>query len=77
MNDVGRFWDTVTGHPDVFRPEFCNKVMPLTKEVFESICEIDFSVQGSSSRQSENETIYSWELFLQDIDGNYSAAQLA
>lgn len=51
MNEVGNFWNIVKEHPDEFRPEFCNQVVPLTMETFQELCDVEFSVEGSNARQ--------------------------
>ena len=72
MEDVGNFWTTVQQNSRVFQPMFCFKTEPLTKEKLESLCTIAFSFMGSNNKMKEEETVFGWECFLQDISGKYT-----
>ncbi|XP_052819680.1 G2/M phase-specific E3 ubiquitin-protein ligase-like [Mya arenaria] len=67
LNDVGHLWEVVTRHRELFKPIFCHKPTGLTKDVVYGLCKIEFSEPGSNARKMEDETIYSWEVVLQDI----------
>lgn len=61
-------------HPNEWKYIFCcdsKDQKKLTKNVFQDLYEINWSVAGSNDRAREEDTIYSWEVFLQDIDGNF------
>ncbi|XP_061168356.1 uncharacterized protein LOC133180090 [Saccostrea echinata] len=74
MDDVAGFWKLVAANSTQFRSLFCHQCLPLTKEKFESLLKINFSDEGSNKRSQEEDTVYSWELFLQDVsDGNIQA----
>ncbi|KAH3801398.1 hypothetical protein DPMN_155048 [Dreissena polymorpha] len=68
MDDVCSMWGMVTKHVSVFQPLFCNLPKPLMKQEMDRIIRYDFSELGSNARTSEDETVYAWELFLQDIE---------
>ncbi|KAH3753628.1 uncharacterized protein LOC127849345 isoform X2 [Dreissena polymorpha] len=68
MDDVCGMWGMVTKHASVFQPLFCNLPKPLMNQEMDRIIRCDFSELGSNARTSEDETVYAWELFLQDIE---------
>ncbi|KAK3090577.1 hypothetical protein FSP39_012823 [Pinctada imbricata] len=71
MESVSNFWSLVKSNPAIFKALFCYTVEPLSKQQFESLCNVSYSEIGSNKRCLEDETIYCWEVFLQDIsDGN-------
>lgn len=70
LNDVGELWTTVCQHPNSWKALFCFKPQPVTKVEFEQICHVNLSEEGSNRREAEELTVYSWEVFLQDIQGN-------
>jgi len=71
MNAVGGLWGTVCSNKELFEPQFCHNPPPLDKASFEALFTVDYSEEGSSRRQLEADTIYAWEVFLQDVaDGS-------
>lgn len=58
--------------PTAWQSLFCDAGLPLSKEKLLEECEINFSGEGSNRRSGEEETIYSFELFLEEIQGNCS-----
>lgn len=74
MDDVAGFWQLVAANSTQFKTLFCHQCLSLNKEQFQSLFKINFSEEGSNKRFFEEETMYSWELFLQDVcDGNIQA----
>lgn len=69
MDDVAGFWKLVAANSTQFKTLFCHKCLSLNKEQFQSLFKINFSEEGSNKRSFEEETMYSWELFLQDVCG--------
>lgn len=67
MDDVAGFWQLVAANSTQFKTLFCHKCLSLNKEQFQSLFKINFSEEGSNKRSFEEETMYSWELFLQDM----------
>jgi hypothetical protein len=71
LNELN-LWNYVKKEPESFKPLFCYAPKPLTKETFFELCQPNFSDVGSNKRADEMDTIYSWELFLQDVEGTYT-----
>ena len=69
---MGDLWDLVIGHPDTFRPVFVSDQQNLTFLSFRSLYDVDYADQHTRRRDEENETMYQWDLFLQDCFGNFS-----
>ena len=69
LNDIGNLWELVKSNAELFKPLFCQTHTILTKAIVDSLCQVVFSEQGSNLRAAEDETIYSWEVLLQDIQG--------
>ncbi|KAK3087927.1 hypothetical protein FSP39_012519 [Pinctada imbricata] len=70
-DDDGRHAMTIAHFEPMAQALFCYTVEPLSKQQFESLCNVSYSEIGSNKRCLEDETIYCWEVFLQDIsDGN-------
>ncbi|KAM3607984.1 uncharacterized protein V6R79_017243 [Siganus canaliculatus] len=42
---------------------------PLSKAAFKDIFSINYSVRGSNLREAEEDTIFSWEMLLNKIEG--------
>ncbi|XP_033114318.1 uncharacterized protein LOC117114736 [Anneissia japonica] len=53
-----------------------SKVKKLTVDEFKSIYQYCFSEEGSNNRAKEDSTIYSFELFLQDLEENEAGGLL-
>lgn len=69
MDDVAGFWQLVAANSTQFKTLFCHQWLSLNKEQFQSLFKINFSEEGSNNRSFEEETMYSCELFLQDLSG--------
>ncbi|OWF53493.1 G2/M phase-specific E3 ubiquitin-protein ligase-like [Mizuhopecten yessoensis] len=67
VNEVFGLWDTVKKDPACWSAVFCTPNILLSKESFMDQCSISWSLAGSNRRLKEEESIYSWEVFLQDI----------
>ena len=62
-------WQTVKENSAKFKPLLFTTPQALDKAQFERLCAYDRSPEGSNNRISEEQSIYSWEMFLQDIEG--------
>ncbi|XP_057292362.1 uncharacterized protein LOC130616913 [Hydractinia symbiolongicarpus] len=67
MNFVGGLGDLTKGNSNVFKDVLGIKVSPLTLTEFTSLYKIEFSEEGSKKRMQENNTIYYFEIYLQDL----------
>ena len=70
MNDVGKTWDFVQEHADVFEPLFCQKQKALSADEMSKLFSFKHSEEGTNDRTLENVTVYAWEMFLQSVEGN-------
>ena len=69
MNEVSGLWDLVKKNPTIFKDMFCCKPNELNKDVFDTLYTVELSLHGSNQRAGEEQTIYLFESFLQDIEG--------
>lgn len=60
-------WQEIKKHPMTWMPLFCHRKEPLTRERFTEMIEFVRSQEGSNRRIQEEDTIYSWEILMQDI----------
>jgi len=60
-------WELVASHAVLFKRLFCQTYTTLPKDIVDRLCQVVFSEQGSNARAKDEETIYSWEVLLQDI----------
>jgi len=67
---AGELWTLVRQHPVVMRSLFvsCDDAQ-LTFSSFRQIYTVQYSEVGSNMREAEDDTIYSWEVFLQQCEG--------
>lgn len=70
MNAYGKLWDLVKKNWIAFLPLFTNMQEPLSKAAFKAILTYNYSDRGTNNRQTEEDTIYSWEMVLNMIEGN-------
>ncbi|XP_053374839.1 G2/M phase-specific E3 ubiquitin-protein ligase-like [Mercenaria mercenaria] len=71
VNELNNMWDLIQMYSHLFKQLFCYPAVPLKKEDFDEMMEPTYSEPGSNMRSKEDDTMYSWELFLQDIqDGS-------
>ncbi|WAR04522.1 G2E3-like protein, partial [Mya arenaria] len=68
MDSLGTVWQTVKENAAKFKPLLCTASQALDKAQFERLCVYDRSPEGSNNRIAEEQLIYSWEMFLQDIE---------
>jgi len=71
MNAFGNLWDLVRNNWIAFLPCFTNMRSPLTKSSFKAIFKYEYSPRGTNHREKEEDTIYSWELVLNIIEGTF------
>ena len=69
MDEVCGLWKYVKANPMTWLPLFCQKADPLTRQTFMDLCNIRWSEVGSNNRSQEEDTIYCWEVFLQEVNG--------
>jgi len=69
MNEVCGLFSIMKANANTCLPLLSKKMAPLKKQEFMDLFETKWSDQGSNRRNLEEETIYSWEIFLQDIEG--------
>lgn len=67
LNIVCGLWQEIKRSPLTWMPLFCHKKEPLSREQFSEMIEFIRSPDGSNKKIQEEDTIYSWEIFLQDI----------
>ncbi|XP_052268962.1 G2/M phase-specific E3 ubiquitin-protein ligase-like [Dreissena polymorpha] len=58
----------MASHPEVCLPLLSRAPEPLTRTTLRDLFEPVYSVAGSNNRAQEEETVYAWEAFLQDIE---------
>lgn len=70
LDDVMGMWTTIQQNPRQWKALFCDDIknQKLTKSCFEALYKINWSEPGSNKRSKEEDTIYSWEVFLQDVN---------
>ncbi|XP_019748997.1 G2/M phase-specific E3 ubiquitin-protein ligase-like isoform X2 [Hippocampus comes] len=68
MNAYGKLWDLVKKNWIAFLPLFTNMQEPLSKAAFKAILTYNYSDRGTNNRQTEEDTIYSWEMVLNMIE---------
>ena len=68
LNSIGNLGDMIMGNKLLFDTILNNQHPRLTKAVFMSLCEYNRSEEGSNKRGEEDKTIYSFEVFLQDLE---------
>ncbi|MES9884713.1 MAG: hypothetical protein ABW185_28035 [Sedimenticola sp.] len=71
LEEVFGLWTVMKQHPDVCLPLLSFVPQALSKRQFGELFKTAFSSIGSNRRRQEEETIYAWEMFLQDVDGIY------
>lgn len=68
MNMVGGFGDIVFENYAVFQTVLGNNQSKLTSNIIKANYKVNFSEAGSNNKEKELETIYCFELFLQDLE---------
>ena len=67
MNSIGNFGDIIWSKPNLFEVVLGNRQADLKWNDFKDMFIISYSEVGSNKKNGEDETMYGWELFLQDI----------
>ena len=67
LNSIGKLGDIVLHNKHVFKKLLGDEPDKLTFTKFKSLYKVEFSEEGSNKRISENQTIYCFEVFLQDL----------
>jgi len=65
-------WDLIATNTDQFLPLFCHQPKALSKNDMDKMVQYDLSDLGSNQRVLEDDTVYSWEYFLQDVEGLFN-----
>lgn len=68
LNSIGRFGDLLKGNSELFAAVLSDRQAKLNTVAFKKLYNVDFSDDGSNRRDSEERTIYCFELFLQDLE---------
>jgi hypothetical protein len=68
MNSIGKLGDEVMGKPQIFNALLANMNEKLNHQRFRKLCHISYSESVSNDREKEETTVYSFELFLKDLD---------
>ena len=63
MNAYGKLWDLVMDNWIAF--------LPLSKAAFKAIFSYNYSRRGSNHHEAEEDTIFSWEMVLNMIEGTF------
>ena len=74
MDEVFGLWKIMKANAKTCIALLCHKPTPLSKYTFMALFETKWSEEGTNSRSEEQDTIYSWEIFIQDIEGNCNAS---
>ena len=68
LNCIGNFGNIVMKNKSVFQAVLGDTIEHLTVAKFKRLYKINYSEQGSNYRIKETETMYSFEVYLQDLD---------
>ena len=68
LNCVGNLGQLMLSSPHVFFSIMCEQTDKLTASEFIKLYTIEFSTAGSNKRELEEQTMYSFELFLRDVE---------
>eukprot|EP00794_Sanderia_malayensis_P018367 gene18367-20214_t len=68
MNCIGKFGDKVLANQRVLEQLMCEANAKLTSQKFKSLYNVSYSECGSNLRIEEENSIYSFELFIQDLE---------
>ena len=59
------------GNPECFTPLFINEERPLDFEALRCMYKINWSEAGSNFRAAEDDTVYAFESFLLECEGEW------
>ncbi|KAL0993874.1 hypothetical protein UPYG_G00115040, partial [Umbra pygmaea] len=68
LNAWGNLWEVVKANYIAFQPVFTDMPVPLTRHCLKSMFKVNYSTRGTSRREQEEDTIFSWEVFLQMVE---------
>ena len=67
---AGYLWTVARANNSAARPLFVQCGSALTFDSFQRLYDVQYSDAGSNHQFAEDNTIYTWELFLQKCEGN-------
>lgn len=70
INEAGGLWETIKQYPRKFEVLFTFTPCQITCAQLKELVQILWSEVGSNKRNNEDATIYCWELFLKNVEGN-------
>ena len=68
MNTIGNFGVSVFRNKSMFDLVLSHKEVEINWKHLEELFDITYSEEGSNNKNGETETIYAWQLYLQDIN---------
>ncbi|XP_062302074.1 G2/M phase-specific E3 ubiquitin-protein ligase-like [Osmerus eperlanus] len=68
LNSLGNLWDVVKANYAAFLPVFTDMSSPLTRQSLKSLFSVNYSTRGTNRREQEEDTIFSWEVFLKMVE---------
>jgi len=71
MNDVLSMYDVIVANAQAYLPLFVRNSEPLNRDGFKQLFVIYRSQEGSNNAMREDDTLYSWEVFLLNVEGWY------
>jgi len=70
LNDVLSLYDIVRANATAYLPLFVTASQAITRCTFKQLCVYERSVAGSNKATEEGDTLYAWEIFLLNVEGN-------
>ena len=77
LNDVGGLYDRMTMSPDAFRPLFSYQKQAISRQQFKALYKYERSEPGDNRRTGEDDTIFSFESFLQAVEGELKCSDVS
>ncbi|KAL7380205.1 hypothetical protein ABVT39_013589 [Epinephelus coioides] len=68
ISAYGKLWDLVKQNWIAFLPLFTKMYEPMTKAAFKALFTYTYSDRGANRREAEEDTIFSWEMVLNQIE---------
>jgi len=68
LNAVGKLGDLMLANPNLFEAIMCESHEKLCLAEFSKLYIVEFSEVGSNKRELEDQTVYSFEVFLKDLE---------
>ena len=69
VEGLGPLWEKVKRNPGTASELFIHSYKPLTMADVKKLYIVEYSPQGSNNRIKEEDTVYSFEIFLQNCQG--------